>query len=132
MRINPYLNFAGDCRDAFTFYQSVFGGELELTAHKDTPSAAHVPPEMQDKIMHAILRIGDAVIMGSDAPMVTANTFSGTYVAVHLDTPEQADRTFAALQDGGRVEMALEETFWAKRFGMLYDRWGVKWMFNVE
>lgn len=132
MRINPYLNFAGQCREAFTLYQSVFGGELEMTAHKDTPSAQHVPADMQDKIMHAILRIGDAVIMGSDAPMATANDFSGTYIAVHLTTPEEADRTFAALKEGGTVEMDLAETFWAKRFGMLRDRFGVKWMFNVD
>lgn len=132
MRINPYLNFAGDCRQAFTFYQSVLGGELELTAHKDTPSAEHVPPEMQNQIMHGVLRVGDAVIMGSDAPMATANSFSGIYISVHPDTPEQADSMFAAFREGGNVEMELEETFWARRFGMLVDRWGVKWMFNVE
>lgn len=132
MRINPYLNFAGQCREAFTLYQSVFGGELGMTAHKDTPSAQHVPADMQDKIMHAILRIGDAVIMGSDAPMATANDFAGTYIAVHLTTPEEADRAFAALKDGGTVEMDLAETFWARRFGMLRDRFGVKWMFNVD
>jgi PhnB protein len=124
MRINPYLNFAGDCRAAFTFYQSVLGGDLELMAHKDTPSAEHVPAEMQNQIMHGTLKIGDATLMGSDAPMASANSFS--------DTVEDADRMFAALKDGGTVEMDLEETFWAKRFGMLRDRWGVKWMFNVE
>ena len=132
MRIHPYLNFAGDCRAAFTFYQSVFGGELALMAHKDTPSAEHVPPEMQNQIMHGSLKLGDTLLMGSDAPMATANSFSGIYISVHPDTPEDADRMFAALKDGGEVEMDLEQTFWAKRFGMLRDRWGVKWMFNVE
>lgn len=132
MKINPYLNFAGDCRAAFTFYQSVFGGDLELTAHKDTPSAEHVPAEMQNQIMHGTLKIGDAILMGSDAPMASANSFSGTYISVHPGTVEDADRMFAALKEGGTVEMDLEQTFWAKRFGMLRDRWGVKWMFNVE
>lgn len=132
MKITPYLNFAGDCREAMTFYQSVFGGELEMTAHKDTPSAEHVPPEMQNQIMHAALTIGDAVIFASDAPMTKANNFSGVYLSVHPTSVEEADRMFAALKEGGEVEMPLEETFWAKRFGMLYDRWGVKWMFNVQ
>lgn len=132
MKITPYLNFAGDCRKAMTFYQSVFGGELEMTAHKDTPSAEHVPPEMQNQIMHAALTIGDAVIFASDAPMTKANNFSGVYLSVHPTSVEEADRMFAALKEGGEVEMPLEETFWAKRFGMLYDRWGVKWMFNVQ
>lgn len=131
MKITPYLNFAGQCREAMSFYQSVLGGKLTLNAHKDTPSAEHVPPEMQNQIMHGELKAGDAVLLGSDAPMATANNFAGTYLSLHLDTPEDADRIFAALKDGGEVEMDLEETFWAKRFGMLRDRWGVKWMFNV-
>ncbi|MAN78651.1 VOC family protein [Pelagibacterium flavum] len=132
MKITPYLNFAGDCRDAMTFYQSVLGGELEMTAHKDTPSAEHVPAEMQNQIMHAALTWSDGRLFASDAPMAQANSFSGVYLSVHPETVEDADRMFAALKDGGTVEMELEETFWAKRFGMLYDRWGVKWMFNVD
>ncbi|RDE10438.1 VOC family protein [Pelagibacterium lacus] len=131
MKITPYLNFAGDCRAAMTFYQSVFGGELEMTAHKDTPMAEHVPPEMQDQIMHAVLTTGDGVLFASDAPMAQANSFSGVYITVHPQTVEEAERMFDRLSEGGTVEMALEETFWAKRFGMLHDRWGVKWMFNV-
>eukprot|EP00873_Tetraselmis_striata_P032744 jgi/Tetstr1/453008/TSEL_040044.t1 len=132
MKITPYLNFAGDCRDAMTFYQSVLGGELEMTAHKDTPSAEHVPAEMQNQIMHAALNWSDGRLFASDAPMAQANSFSGVYLSLHPETVEDADRMFAALKDGGTVEMELEETFWAKRFGMLYDRWGVKWMFNVD
>lgn len=131
MKITPYLNFAGACREAMTFYQTVFGGELEMTAHKDTPSAEHVPAEMQNQIMHAVLTTGDGVLFGSDAPMASANNFSGVYLSLHPETVEEADRIFAALKDGGEVEMNLEETFWAKRFGMLRDRWGVKWMINV-
>ena len=132
MRINPYLNFAGACAEAMAFYQTVFGGELEMTAHKDTPSAAHVPPEMQNQIMHAALTTGDGVLFASDAPMAKSNSFSGVYLSVHPNSVEDAERMFAALKEGGEVEMNLEETFWAKRFGMVYDRWGVKWMFNVD
>lgn len=132
MRITPYLNFAGDCREALTFYHSILGGDLEVTAHKDTPSAEHVPAEMQNQIMHAVLTIGDTAIMASDAPMATANSFSGVYIAIQLDTVEEAERVFAGLKEGGTVEMDLEQTFWAQRFGMLVDRYGVKWMFNVE
>lgn len=132
MKIDPYLNFAGQCREAMSFYHSVLGGELTLTAHKDTPSAEHVPAEMQNQIMHGELKFDGARLMGSDAPMTTANEFKGTYISLHLDSPEDADRIFAAFRDGGEVEMDLEQTFWARRFGMLRDRWGVKWMFNVE
>ena len=132
MKITPYLNFAGDCREAMSFYQSVLGGELEMTAHKDTPSAEHVPAEMQNQIMHAALTWPDGTIFASDAPMARANSFSGVYLSVHPETVEDAERMFAALKQGGEVEMELEQTFWAKRFGMLYDRWGVKWMFNVD
>ncbi|AEQ50839.1 VOC family protein [Pelagibacterium halotolerans] len=132
MKITPYLNFAGDCREAMSFYQSVLGGELEMTAHKDTPSAEHVPAEMQNQIMHAVLNWPDGKLFASDAPMAQANSFSGAYLSVHPETVEEAERMFAALSEGGEVEMELEQTFWAKRFGMLYDRWGVKWMFNVD
>lgn len=132
MKINPYLNFAGDCREAMTFYHSVLGGDLAMTAHKDTPSAAHVPAEMQNQIMHAALVTGEGTIFASDAPMAQANSFSGIYLSVHPTSVEDAERIFTALKDGGEVEMNLGETFWAKRFGMLRDRYGVKWMFNVD
>lgn len=132
MRIYPYLNFAGSCREAMTFYHSVLGGALEMMAHKDTPSAAHVAEDMQDQIMHAALKIGDTMIMASDAPMATANVFSGVYVSLHPETVEDAERIFAGLKEGGTVEMDMDETFWARRFGMLVDKYGVKWMVNVE
>lgn len=132
MQIHPYLNFAGDCRDAMTFYHSILGGELEMMAHKDVPSAEHVPAEMQNQIMHASIKLGDALIMASDAPMAQSNGFSGVYVSLHLDTIEDADRIFTGLQQGGTIQMNLEKTFWAERFGMLIDKFGVKWMFNVE
>lgn len=132
MKITPYLNFAGNCREAMTFYQSVLGGELELMAHKDTPSAEHVPPEMQNQIMHASLTNGEGTLFASDAPMAHANAFSGTYLSVHAESVEDAERMFAALKQDGEVEMDLAQTFWAKRFGMLRDRYGVKWMFNVD
>ncbi|WP_417580518.1 VOC family protein [Pelagibacterium sp.] len=132
MNIIPYLNFAGDCREAMSFYQSVLGGDLELTAHKDTPSSAHVPAEMQNQIMHASLTWRDGTLFASDAPMAQANSFSGVYLSIHPESIADAERMFTALKEGGNVEMPLEETFWAKRFGMLHDRWGVKWMFNVD
>lgn len=132
MRIVPYLNFAGDCREAMIFYQSVLGGELELMAHKDTPSVEHVPPEMQNQIMHASLTLGEGMLFASDAPMARANTFSGTYISVHPESIEEGERMFAGLKEGGSVEMDLAETFWTRRFGMLCDRYGVKWMFNID
>jgi len=131
MHINPYLSFDGQCEAAFTFYQKVLGGKIDaMITHEGTPAAEHVPPEWQKKIMHARLTVNGNVLMGSDAPPPHRAEPKGFHVAINLDNPLEADRMFKALAESGTVQMEIQETFWAARFGMLVDRFGIPWMIN--
>ena len=133
MEVNPYLNFKGQCEEAFTFYAQTFGGTIEaMIPHAGTPAAEHVGPDQQEKIMHARLKVGDAVFLGSDAPIQQYEKPAGFFVSLGIDQPAEADRVFGALQEGGQVVMPLERTFWAERFGMLIDRFGTPWMINCQ
>ena len=133
MQFNAYLNFDGDCRAAFTFYQQVLGGViLTMQTHGDSPMAAHTPPQWHDRILHARLVIGDQALLGSDSPPDQHATPQGFAVSLNTDSAEEAERIFAALAEGGSVQMPLQETFWAPRFGMVTDRFGTPWMVNFE
>lgn len=134
MRLNPYLNFDGTCEEAFNFYAQLLGGKIEaLHTFGDTPAAEHVPDDHRHKIMHARLAIGDQAIMGSDCiPARPYPGVSGCYVSLNVDKVADAERIYAALAEGGQIQMPLEKTFWAERFGMLVDRFGVPWMLNCE
>lgn len=134
MRWNPYLTFGGDCRAAFEFYERVLGGKnLMLMTFGETPAAEHVPPEARDGIMHARLAVGDQLLMGSDChPGQPYTGIHGSSIALQVDSPAEADRVFHALAEQGEVTMPLMETFWAVRFGMLKDQFGVPWMVNCE
>jgi PhnB protein len=129
MRFTPYLTFDGNAAEAMRAYQEILGGKLELSPFGESPMADEVPAEMKDRLMHAELTVGDQVLMASDA-MGNYTTPAGTYVTIAIDDVAEADRIFAALADGGAVEMPIQETFWAKRFGMLADRYGTLWMVN--
>jgi PhnB protein len=133
MQLNPYLTFNGQCEAAFKFYEKHLKGKIEMMmAHKDSPAAEQTPPAMRDKIMHARISIGDAVLMGSDAPLGSSEGITGFSVSLSVDTPAEAERVFKALAEKGSVRMPLEKTFWATRFGMLVDQFGVPWMINCE
>jgi PhnB protein len=133
MQLNPYLNFNGQCEAAFKFYEKHLHGKIEMMmAHKDSPMAAPTPPVMRDKIMHARMSIGGTVLMGSDAPLSGFEGIKGFSVSLTLDTPAEAEQIFKALAEKGSVRMPLEKTFWAARFGMLIDQFGVPWMINCE
>jgi len=133
MQITPYLIFDGDCRQAFEFYHKCLGGELvAMMDHSGPEMAEHVPPDWRDKIMHARLVAGSATLMGSDnRPGETGKNY-GFSVSIGTDDPEEAERIFAALSDGATVTMPIGPTFWALKFGMLTDRFGVPWMINCE
>jgi PhnB protein len=129
MKINPYLMFKGNCEEAFKVYADVFGGKiLAMLPHKGSPAEAHVPPEWQSKIMHAALQLGDNTLMGSDSPPAHQSQMSSFAVSVDLPTPADVERAFAALGKGGTVTMPVGETFFAKSFGMVTDRFGTPWM----
>ncbi len=133
MQLNPYLIFNGQCEAAFKFYERCLGGKIEMMlTHGNSPMAEQARPEWRDKIMHARLSVGDKVLMGSDAspePYVEPRGFS---VLLSVDGPAEAERVFRALSEGGAVRMPLQETFWAVRFGMCTDRFGIPWMVNCE
>ena len=134
MKLDTYLNFNGDCREAFEFYRHVFGGDfLAFQAFGDAPGDVHVDGRYVDHVMHVSLPIGPSMLMGSDAlpgfgpPNVVGNNFS---ITVHTESKEESDALFAKLSDGGSVGMPLQEMFWGSYFGSLTDRFGVNWQIN--
>ena len=131
MKINAYLNFNGECEAAFNFYAKTLGGKIEyISPYEGTPMASHVPAGWQKKIMHATLRVGDQVLMGADSMPEQHKAANGFSVTINLTDTAEAERIFKALAENGKVQMQLEKTFWAARFGMLVDRFGVPWMIN--
>lgn len=134
--INPYLNFNGNCEEAFNFYRSVFGGEfLNLQRFKDVPPAGQLPAEEGEWIMHVSLPIGQGtILMGSDGPSAMGKGTPGDnfHISIQTDNDEETDRLFNGLAAGGQVTMPLEQAFWGARFGMLVDKFGVQWMINQE
>jgi PhnB protein len=133
MQLNPYLTFNGQCEAAFKFYEKVLGGKVEaMMPHEGSPMAEHVPPEWRSKIMHARLSVGDNLLMGSDAPPDHYEQMKGFSVTLGIDDPGLAERLFHALSENGTVQMPIQKTFWAARFGMLVDQFGTPWMINCE
>lgn len=134
MAFHPYLNFGGNCREAFTRYQEIFGGELDVMTMADMPPGEQeVPAEQADLVMHAALRVGDDILMASDDP--TTDDFGpvqGMYVNYSVADVDEARRVFDALAEGGQITMPAGETFWAPLFGMCVDRFGTPWMVNAE
>ena len=128
MAFRPYLFFGGNCREAFTRYQEIFGGELTLMTMKDVPGE-DPPADMADVIIHAALTIGDDLLMASDDPMSTTfGPVQGMMVTYEAADVAEAKRVFDALAEGGTVTEALQPTFFAEAFGMCTDRFGTPWM----
>ena len=126
-----YLNFNGNCRDAMKFYERCLGGELQMMPFSEVPGDH--PPEAKNRIIHARLTNGSAVLMASDTmpgmPFQQGNNFA---ISVHCQSQDELERFFTALGDNGKVTMPLQDTFWGARFGMLTDQFGINWMFNFE
>ncbi|MGE0736822.1 MAG: VOC family protein [Alphaproteobacteria bacterium] len=133
MQVSPYLFFNGTCEAAFKFYAQTMGGRIEaMMTHAGTPAESQVPPEWKDKVMHARLALGDRIIMASDAPPGMYQTPQGFSISYGAKDPADAERVFRALAENGTIRMPLEETFWALRFGMCVDRFGIPWMVNCD
>ena len=131
MKIEPYLNFNGDCQEAFRFYEKILGGRIEaITTHGESPIAAQVPADWQHLVLHARMTVGDIDLMGSDSPPDQYEPPRGIWVSVNIVDPVEAERVFKALAENGTIVMPFDQTFWAKRFGMLFDRFGIPWMIN--
>ena len=128
MEASTYLNFDGQCEEAFAFYARTFGGKVEtLMRWGDMPGGPSTPG-MEKKVMHAHLKIGDTAILAADSPPDRKVAHSGFNVTIGVDSTPEAERVFAALSDGGNVTMPIAETFFAHRFGMVTDRYGIPWM----
>ena len=134
MRINPYLIFNGDCKAAFTFYAQALPGRIDvMMTFGESPAREHFPADLHNLIIHTSLSIDDQAIMGSDTtPDRPTDDMAACSISLNVDSIAEAERVFAALSDDGSVQMPLEATFWAARFGMLVDRFGVSWMVNCE
>ena len=131
MQANPYLLFDGQCEAAFTFYARCLGGTIKaMLPHEGTPAADSVPAEWRKKILHACLCLGEGVLMASDCPPGHYEKPQGYSVSIQVKQPAEAERIFHALAENGTVRMPIAETFWAVRFGMLVDRFGIPWMIN--
>lgn len=132
MRVEPYLNFNGRAEEAFEFYKKAVGAEVTaMMRFKDAPPEAGTTPEAANKVMHAVLRIGDAVLMASDGRCTGATKFEGISLALNAKDEAEAKKFFDALLEGGQVQMPLGKTFFSPAFGMLADRFGVTWMVVV-
>jgi PhnB protein len=131
MRLDIYLNYPGHCEEAFRFYEQHLGGKITgVSRHGEQPGGSDLPAEWKGKILHASIEIGNTVLMGADIP--SAEPMRSAYLALTVDSAEEAERLYALLSDGGQVFMKMEETFFAPRFGMLRDRFGTSWMILCE
>jgi PhnB protein len=133
VQVNPYLFFDGQCEAAFKFYEKALGGKIEaMMKHTGTPAEKDVPPEWREKILHAKMVVDGNVIMASDAPPGRQEKPQGFSISLNIKAPSDAERIFHQLAEKGTVRMPIQKTFWAERFGMLVDRFGIPWMINCE
>lgn len=131
MQLHAYLNFNGQCEEAFKFYEKLLGGKIMfMMPHEGTPVANQVPAEWSKKILHATLSVGGDLLQGADVPPNHYRKPQGFSVSIDLKKAAEADRIFHALAENGTVQMAIQETFWAVRFGMVTDKFGIPWMIN--
>jgi PhnB protein len=132
MPIQPYLTFNGRCEEAIEFYRKALGAEVQMMLRfKQAPDQSMITPGNGEKIMHADLKIGDGVVLLSDGMCTGSQSFEGFALSFTVKDEADADRLFAALADGGQVQMPLSKTFFSPRFGMVQDRFGVGWMVYV-
>ena len=134
MKIHAYLMFDGQCEAAFNFYAECLRGTLEMMRYADSPDEdMEVPAEFQQRIMHVCLTVGDQLLMASDTLPQCPQPYEGIKgcsISLQVDNVPEAERLYAALSEQGSVQMELQQTFWATRFAMLTDRFGVSWMIN--
>ena len=142
MKLNPYLNFDGQCEEAFNFYKKVFKTEFNqygIMRFGDLPPQEGMPPlpdDAKNRVMHVGLNIGSEILMGSDTmPGFGNRPFQigdNSYISIHPDSREEADRIFIELSEGGEIEMPMADQFWGDYYGSLRDRFGTSWMVNYN
>jgi len=133
MKLTTYLNYGGNCAEALQFYEQHLGGKiLMMSTYGEMPGAKNLTPEQAKAILHARIVIGDTAIMASDTPPDRFQPMRSVYLALSVDSNEEAERLYALLSDGGEIFMKMEETFFAHRFAMLRDKFGTSWMIIHE
>jgi len=131
MKLNAYLNFGGNCAEAFRFYEKHLGGKIGMMmTHQQAPQPSKLAPEWKDKVLHARIAIGDTEVMGADIP--SYQPMRSVYLSLGVESDREAERIFAALSDGGEIFMPMQETFFATRFAQLRDKFGTSWMIIHE
>jgi PhnB protein len=128
MKLNTYLNFGGNCEEAFRFYEKHLGGKIMgMMKWTEMPDGGkHTPPAFENALLHARMQLADTSIMASDVP--NYQPMRSVYLSLAVDSSEEAERIYAALSEGGEVFMAMGETFFAHRFGQFRDKFGTNWM----
>ena len=133
MQMTTYLSFKGECEAAFKFYEKCLDGQLgAIFRYAGSPLADQVPADWQDKVMHGSFTLGDQVLMGGDVAPDRYEQPKGFSLSLQMQSAADAERIFDELAKGGTVVMPLEKTFWAARFGMVVDRFGIPWLINCE
>lgn len=133
MKLYTYLNYGGNCRQAFEFYAEHLGGRISfLTTHGEGPAASNAAPDWRDKVLHARIELGETIVLGADIPPDRFQPMRSVYLSLFTDSVEETERIYALLSEGGEIFMPMEETFFAVRFAMLRDRFGTSWMLLQE
>jgi PhnB protein len=129
MRLNTFLNFGGNCEQAFRFYEQHLGGEITMLMRRaEQPDQPVTWPGWEQSIQYAIMKIGETELMAADVAPEHFQPMRSAYLSLTVSTAEEAERIYTLLSDGGQVFMAMEETFFAVRFAMLRDKFGTSWM----
>jgi PhnB protein len=133
MKLSTHLHFGGNCVDALRFYEEHLGAKILFSmTYEQMPEPKNIPPGCEQGILHSSLRIADATIMAADAPPDSFQPMRSAYLALSVDSDEEAERIYALLSDGGEICMPMAETFFALRFAMLRDKFGILWMLIHE
>jgi PhnB protein len=129
MQLHTYLNYGGNCEQAFRFYEKHLSGKITmLMRHGEQPGPGQVPPEWNGKVLHAHLSIAGTALLGADIPPDRFQPMRSAYLSLNVDSIEEAERIYELLSEGGQIFMPMEETFFAHRFAMLRDQFGTSWM----
>ena len=131
MKLDMYVNYPGNCEQAFRFYEQHLGGKITMMmTHQQQPDTANVPQDWKNAILHARIEFGDTVLMGADIP--NAEPMRSAYLTLRVESAKEAERLYALLSAGGQIFMEMEKTFFASRFAMLRDKFGTSWMLLHE
>jgi PhnB protein len=130
-RLDMYINYPGNCEEAFRFYEQHLGGKITMMMnHEQQPGTSNVPDDWKKAILHARIEIGGAELMGADIP--NAEPMRSAYLTLRVDSEKEAERVYELLSEGGQIFMKMEKTFFASRFAMLRDKFGTSWMLLCE